>query len=140
MVPLSNNKTLAMDRAGRTVSISRLEVERAVESGLLLFAFVEADVFAQYPTYLSNRAIASQIIWPSVDDTKVLEFIEYIHSLRGRNPVFPFRTPREVQDTLRVQLAGLFCDLLQREKLDKYSSHLDQVIESAERLQKLQLS
>lgn len=126
-------------RAERTVSISRLEVERAVKSGLLLFAFVEADVFAQYPTYLSNRAMAAQIVWPSVEDIRVFEFIEYISNLAGRNPVFPFRTPREMQDTLRAQLAGLFCDLLQRDKLYKYSSHLDKVIESAERLQQLQL-
>jgi len=122
----------------RTVSVSRMEVERAVHSGLLLFAFVEADVLAQYPTYLSNREMASSIKWPAVDDIEIFKFIEYIYSQPGRNPVFPFRTPREIQDTLRDQLAGLFCDLLQRKKLDKYSSHLDQVIESAERLQKLQ--
>jgi Domain of unknown function (DUF4062) len=125
--------------SNRSISISRLEVERAVKSGLLLFAFVEADVYALHPTYLNNRSMANKIVWPSVDDIRVFEFIEYIHNLPGRNPIFPFRTPREIQDMLRVQLAGLFCDLLQREKLDKYSSHLDQVIASAERLQNLQL-
>jgi hypothetical protein len=52
--------------------------------------------------------------------------------------VFPFRTPKEIQDTFRDQLSGIFCDLLSREKLEKYASHLDQVIKSAEKLEELQ--
>jgi hypothetical protein len=122
----------------RELSISQLEVERAVKSGLLLFAFIDADVLSQYSVFLANRLSATSIRWPAVDDVRVFDFIKYIHDLPGRNPVFPFRTPREIQDILKIQLAGLFCDLLQRVKQGHFASHLDQVISSAERLQTLQ--
>lgn len=124
--------------AARSVSISRLEVERAIQSGLLLFTFVDSSVMGESRTYNANINRTAEIAWATVDSPHVFEFINYIQSLEGRNPVFEFRTPKDIQDSLRNQLAGLFCDLLLREKLTKYSSHLDQVIRSAERLDKLE--
>ena len=122
----------------RIVSISRLEVERAIKSGLLLFTFVDAGVLNEYRTYSINKENADNINWSSVDNIQVFDFIEYIYSQAGRNPVFPFNTPREIQNILRLQLSGLFCDLLTREKLIQYSSHIDHVIKSAEKLEELQ--
>ncbi len=135
----SNSDSGGNDSASsRIVSISRLEVERAIQSGLLLFTFVDAAVMGECRTYNANQNRELDISWATVDSPSIFKFIKYIQSLEGRNPIFEFRTPKDIQDVMRKQMAGLFCDLLVREKLGKYSSHLDQVIKSAERLESLQ--
>ena len=79
----------------RSISISRLELEHAVRSVLLIFTFVDAAVLAEHRTYQSNlnrNVDVKDIAWAAVDDVAVFEFIDFIKNLPGRNPTFDFRT------------------------------------------------
>ncbi len=74
------------------VSISRREVEHAVELGRQMFFFVDSMVHAEYGTYARNREVAGGIKWSYVDSERVFEFIEYVYKLEINNAVFPFET------------------------------------------------
>ena len=122
----------------REVSISRLEVERAIRSGLVLFTFVDAEVLSEHRFFDQNRDESDHIHWSTVDSIRVFEFIDFIKGASWRNPVFEFRTPIEIQDILRDQLSGLLREFLERERMAEYRSHIDHIIHSAEKLQSLQ--
>lgn len=112
----------------RSISISRLEAEHAIRSGLIIFTFVDAGVFGEHRTYQAcSKAGVTDVVWATVDDVAVFEFIDFIRGLPGQNPIFEFRTPREIQDLLRKQLSGHFFDLLQGGKMAKFGTHLQQL-------------
>jgi hypothetical protein len=122
----------------RRISITRLEVERAVNSGLAIFCFVEANVHAEFNLYRVNKDQAEVIRWTSVDDVAVFEFIDYVYDLKGSTPVFTFNTARDAIRILKLQFAGLVRDLLERQKLQTYGAHLDQLVQSFEKVRQLQ--
>ena len=140
-VDSQENGDINQENSTRSVSISRLELEHAVHSGLLTFTFVEAGVLQEHMTYKKNvekKIDISKFAWATVDDIAVFKFIDFIKSLPGRNPIFDFRSSKDIQHLIRVQLAGLFFDLLQGKKMEKFGTHLQQLVNATENFNSLE--
>jgi hypothetical protein len=95
-------------------SISQNELRRALERGVQVFIFIDKNVLGEYQTYLRNRQL-STVQYVHVDETRIFEFIEEIHSLPRNNPIASFETAGEISNYLRAQWAGLFQRFLQEQ-------------------------
>lgn len=119
------------------LSISRREVEYAVNSGRQLFVFVEQNVHSEFETYLQNVEQADRIRWRFVETVQVFEFIQYIKQLPSNNAVFAFETSQELMATLRDQLTGLFQSMLQQQRRGRVDASANKLIEAVETLDKV---
>lgn len=120
-----------------TLSVSRREVEHAVNSGRQLFVFVEASVYNEFETYLHNIAQADRIHWRFVETVQVFEFILYIKQLPSNNAVFSFGTSQDLMTTLREQLTGLFQSILQQQRRGRVDASANKLIEAVDKLDKV---
>lgn len=119
------------------LSISRREVEHAVNSGRQLFVFVEQGVYNEFETYLQNIEQAYQIRWRFVETVQVFEFIEYIKQLPSNNAIFAFETSQELMATLRDQLTGLFQSILQQQRRGRVDASANKLIDAVETLDRV---
>lgn len=102
-------------------SITQSEIKKAIEKGKQVFIFIDRNVWSEYSTYQLNRENNS-IKYSHVDDTRVFEFIAEISKLPKNNPIFPFILPKDIIETLKEQLSGLFQRLTHDES---NRSHID---------------
>jgi hypothetical protein len=98
--------------------------------GRQMFFFVDANVNAEYQTYVKNKECANQITWSWVDSLDIFEFLDYIHKLEVNNPIFWFTTSQDITRVLKDQMLGLFQDLLQERMRGKHESQVSQLIEA----------
>ena len=99
----------------KDVSISQKELQLASERGIQVFIFIEQNVLSEFSTYQLNKD-NKEIKYRFVDDIRVYEFIERIHSLPKKNPIASFATATDITKYLRMQWAGLFQRFLQDQK------------------------
>jgi hypothetical protein len=104
------------------LSITQLEVLKAIESSLPVFAFVEEKVLHDHLVYERNKDLIDQINFPYIEKPETAKYIfQFINFLRNRvkgNSVIPFSKIEDIENHLRKQWASLFQRLLreQREK------------------------
>jgi hypothetical protein len=118
-------------------SITRREVERAVELGRQLFVFVERSVLDEFETWRLNVDRSGEIKWRFVDSPKIFEFIEFIRCLHENNAIFPFDTSHDLMAKLREQMSGLFQSMLQQLRRGRFDTNVNALIESVEKLNKV---
>lgn len=116
-------------------SITQNELKRAVERGVQVFIFIEAQVLAEYRTYQANRD--KEVKWVSVDDKRVFEFIEEIFNLPRNNALSSFNSSDEIAGYLKIQWAGLFQRFLSEQFLQSQLRTVDQMSAVAKTLQDL---
>ena len=98
-------------------SVTRKELETAIEEGIPVLVFVRRDVDIELRTYLANsKKTREQIKYASVDDTQVFQLLEQIYQRRKGNPVFPYGDVPELISVLNSQLAGLIAHALQERR------------------------
>lgn len=110
------------------LSITQLEVLRAVEISIPVFAFVDERVLHDHATYEKNKlkSIINEIEFSSIDKPKTAGYIfEFINFLRHRsvnNSIHSYGKYQDIELTLRRQWSGLFQRLLseQRKKASDY--------------------
>lgn len=95
-------------------SITQNEIRRALEKGIQVFIFIEANVFAEYGIYSVNRS--TNIVYRYVDNTAVFEFIDQLMALPQNNAIAPFGIAADISGYLREQFAGLFQRFLQAKR------------------------
>lgn len=123
----SISKSNELLNSPKNLSITQLEVLRAIELSIPVFAFVDASVMNDHATYEKNKdkAIADEIEYHSIEKPKTAKYIfEFINFLRQRsvnNGITPFARLQDVEDALRRQWSGLFQRLL----LEQRSRALD---------------
>jgi len=88
-------------------SITQNELATALERGVQVFIFVEQSVRADLDTYRLNKTTQG-LKYSSVDDVRVLEFLDGLYQLKQNNPITPFQTAKDIVEFLRAQWAGLF--------------------------------
>lgn len=106
------------------LSITQLEVMKAIESKIPVFAFVESRVYADHNIYQTNKAkpFVSDIEYPSIskqDSAKyIFEFITFLTHRVTNNGLVAFSDFSEIERHLLKQWSMLFQTLLneQREK------------------------
>lgn len=121
------------------ISITQVEVLKAVEIGMPIFTFVEAGVWHDHALYEKNKSktFLKRIDFPSIQKKETASYIfEFINFLRLRsagNSLYPFSKLGEIEETLRRQWASLFQRLLVEDrergltarKVDELSERFD---------------
>ena len=93
-------------------SITNQEFLEAVKHKIPVFALVEQGVHDQYFVYKSNKdnpdLDSEKIRYPSVDSTKIFQFISDVQSQSINNALVPFSDFEGIQSYLRQQWASMF--------------------------------
>lgn len=104
------------------LSVTQLEILKAVESGIPVFTFVDSSVWHDHALYEKNKdkPIINDISFPSIEKPETASFIfEFINFLRHRargNSVFTFTKLQDIEDILRRQWSSLFQKLIQEQR------------------------
>ena len=113
---------LTVVKKKENLSITQLEILKAVELGVPVYAFVDEKVLHDHHVYETNKGsgIVDKITFPSIDKHETAGFIfEFINFLRLRvvgNSVFGFSKYDDIEITLKRQWASLFQRLLQEQR------------------------
>jgi len=116
------SKSVETLKSKENVSVTQLEILKAVEQGLPVFTFIDDRVFHDHALYEKNKEkdILPEITFPSIEKTETAKFIfEFINFLRHRmrgNSVFSFSKIQDIEETLRRQWSSLFQRLLNEQR------------------------
>lgn len=123
------------------LSVTQLEILKAVESGIPVFTFVDSAVWHDHALYEKNKdkSIINEISFPSIEKAETASFIfEFINFLRHRargNSVFTFSKLQDIEDILRRQWSSLFQKLIQEQRNRAFEAkRLDNLTEQFEDL------
>lgn len=114
----SVSKSHSMLKEKEHISITQLEVLKAIERSIPVFAFVDQRVWHDHATYEKNKGkpIADQIEYDSIDKPStakyVFEFINFLRHRNSNNAITTFSRLQDIEDALRKQWSGLFQSLL----------------------------
>lgn len=102
------------------LSITQLEVLKAIDSGVPVFAFVEGKVMHDHFVYQKNKELVNQIKFPSLDKPEsakyIFEFINFLSHRNRGNSVIPFTKVEDIENHLKKQWGSLFQKLLREER------------------------
>ncbi|MDN3697785.1 DUF4062 domain-containing protein [Vibrio cortegadensis] len=107
-------------------SVSNVELTTAVKKGKQLYIFIEKTVYAEYQTYKVNKDNDS-IKYASVDDNRIFQFLDEIHSLPNNNQIQAFESVVDITNHLKEQWAGLFQSLLSESSRRKEVNLIDEI-------------
>ncbi|PHP88262.1 hypothetical protein CFB52_012145 [Burkholderia sp. AU18528] len=97
-------------------SITNAEYREAVRLKIPVFALVESGVYAEHNLYQKNRKNTEidleKLDFPSVDSTKIFEFIDEVRGNSINNALVPFRDFGDIEAYLRQQWAAMMFDFL----------------------------
>lgn len=110
-------------------SVTKQELKTAIEKDIPVFIFIEKPVYADYETYLQNKENQT-IRYAHVDSINTLVLIDDILRMPRNNPVHQFEKYGEIEDWLRLQWAGTFRELLQRESGQKQLASLQSQVDA----------
>jgi len=117
---LSRSDRFGEDKA--KISITQAEVVKAIQSGIPVFAFVEAGVLRDHLTYEKNKnkPIINQIEFSSIDKAEtapyIFEFMNFLRLRNENNSIFEFSRLEDIESQLKKQWAGLFQRLLHEQR------------------------
>ena len=104
-------------------SITNIEYREAVKSKVPIFALVDNSVLSEYFVYQKNKANpdinGERIIYPSVDSTKIFDFVEEVRRNSVNNALVPFNDFSDIESYLRQQWAGMMFSFLTRQNEDR---------------------
>lgn len=112
------SKSHELLKTKENISITQLEVLKAIESSIPLYVFVDDRVMHDHATYEKNKMkpIVGDIEFDSIDKPETARYIfEFINFLRLRstnNGITTFSRLQDIEDSLRKQWSGLMQRLL----------------------------
>jgi len=108
------------------ISITQLEILKAIEMEIPIFTFIDQRVAHDHLFYEKNKSkkgFLDNVDFPSIDKKEtavfIFEFINFIRHRSKNNSVVEFSKVEDIQDFLRKQWAALFQRLLFEEKTKK---------------------
>jgi len=108
---------------GEGKSITNMEYEEAKRLNIPIFALVERNVYSEHFVYSKNAKNTeieiSKLIFPSVDNIKIFDFIDDVRKNSVNNAIVPFSDFAEIEDYLLKQWAGLLFSFLAKQIEDK---------------------
>ena len=107
-------------------SITQRELKSAIELGKQVFIFIDRPVHQEYRFFLKNKNLEN-VQFTAVDDRRIYEFLEEIHSLPKNNSMFSFETSADIISILREQFSALFQRLLSDETKRGERSQFDEL-------------
>ncbi len=139
LISMLDGRSAAQIDSVAPISVTQLELLKAVEDQIPVFAFVEERLLHDHSTYLRNRSksFAGEIEFASISQPEYAEYIfSFLDFLQARvvnNAIFPFSRIEDIEVTLKRQWASLFQRLLaetrmasnNRRQVDALSEQLD---------------
>lgn len=102
------------------LSITQLEVLKAIDASVPVFAFVEEKVMHDQLVYQKNKDLSDKIKFPSIDKPDsakyIFEFISFLHHRNKGNAVIPFSRISDIESHLLKQWGSLFQKLLREQR------------------------
>ncbi len=122
------------------VSITRRELETAIQNNIPVFVFIDKNVYSEYHTYRENIEFFSEqkkgekkgFKFAHVDSINIFRFIELVNN----RPIKTFEKIEEIEKYLTNQFAGLFYFYL--ESLKKRSND-DKILDTVKELNNVSL-
>ncbi len=114
-------------------SITNKEYEEAIKQKLPVFTLVEQSVLNEHYVYQKNKdnPKTKDIIYPSVDNIKIFEFIDEVRKNSSNNAIMPFADFNNIEAYLKKQWAGMMCNFLTNSIESRKVSELFEVIHAA---------
>ncbi|WMW76922.1 DUF4062 domain-containing protein [Flavobacterium sp. 20NA77.7] len=115
---LEKSKSVEHLKKKENISVTQLEVLKAVEIEIPIFTFIDSRLWNDHELYEKNKnkSILKDIEFPSIEKPETAEFIfEFINFLRHRtrgNSINTFSKFEDIDEALKKQWAGLFQKLL----------------------------
>lgn len=129
------------------VSITQLEILKAIELNVPIYTFVESKVMSDHLLYERNREknFINDIDFPSIDKKEtaiyVFRFINYLRLRHRNNSIFEFSKISDIQNILRKQWSSQLQRLLQEDrKRDLNKKQDDRFLEGLQEIKSLILS
>ncbi len=123
------------------LSVTQLEVLKAIESSIPLYVFIESRVYHDHAVYEKNKDSShiSEIIFPSIDKQEtakyIFGFINFIRLRSKGNSIYTFEKGLDIEDTLKKQWASYFQKLLREQRYaDNDRRKYDSISEQLENL------
>ena len=102
------------------LSITQLEVLKAIDASVPVFAFVDEKVMHDHLVYQKNKDLVEKIKFPSIDKPEtakyIFEFINFLHHRNKGNSVIPFGRIEDIENHLLKQWGALFQKLLREQR------------------------
>lgn len=102
------------------LSITQLEVLKAIDSAVPVFAFVEEKVMHDHFVYQKNKDLVDKIKFPSLDKPEsakyIFEFINFLTHRNKGNSVISFSKVEDIENHLKKQWGALFQKLLREQR------------------------
>jgi hypothetical protein len=115
---LDKSKSVEHLKKKENISVTQLEVLKAVEIEIPIFTFIDSRLWNDHELYEKNKLkpILKDIEFPSIERPETAEFIfEFVNFLRHRtkgNSINTFGKFEDIEEALKKQWAGLFQRLL----------------------------
>lgn len=102
------------------LSITQLEVLKAIDAGVPVFAFVDEKVMHDHHVYQKNKELVERIKFPSIEKSEsaryIFEFINFLQHRNKGNSVTKFGKVEDIEIHLRKQWGSLFQRLLREQR------------------------
>ncbi len=123
------------------ISITQLEVLKAIENNIPIYTFVEKKVYYEHEVYEKNKnntEIIKNIVFPAIDKQETAQyifgFLNYIRLRSTGNYFFQFERLQDIQEVLKKQWSAYFQRLLIEQRSHneeiKQIEHLNEQFES----------
>lgn len=107
------------------LSVTQIEVLKAVELSIPVFAFVDGGVLHDRQVYLKNKHLSDQLNFPNIDKgetaTFIFDFITFLNNRVTGNSVVPFSSVEGIEGHLLKQWSALFQRLLREQRENQES-------------------
>jgi hypothetical protein len=116
----SSKSDLVIDK--HKLSVTQVEVMKAIESDVPLFAFVDSKVYSDHHLYQKNKekTFAQEITYPSIEKPNtakyIFEFITFITHRFSNNAITPYAGFSDIEDHLIKQWSMMFQRLVRDER------------------------
>ncbi len=131
----THKETLSPTFFERYDSITKKEYESAADRDIPTYILIEANVHAEYRTFLRNKN-NKDINYAHVDSVNIFHFIEEILGKPRNNPIQTFERFADIEGWLREQWAGLFRELLNRMSSQQQIATLSTQVETLSAINK----
>lgn len=126
----------------KPISITQLEVLKAIENNIPIYPFVEKKVYYEHEVYEKNKDnpdIINNIVFPAIDkqDTAqyIFGFLNYIRLRKSGNQFFQFERLQDIENVLKKQWSAYFQRLLYEQRnRDEEAKQIDHLNEQFEDL------
>lgn len=109
-------------KTAENLSVTQLEVLKAIESGMPIYTFIDKRVWHDHALYEKNKnsEIIDKIIFPSIDKQEtakyIFDFINFVRLRNTNNTIFPFEKGQDIEEILKKQWSYYFQRLLREQR------------------------